>query len=82
VYRHVGIYAYRGAFLRRYNRLAPAPLERFEALEQLRALAHGFRISVEVMTGPSAPGVDTPQDLARVRRLMTSADGRKRSVSR
>lgn len=82
VYRHVGIYAYRGAFLRRFKKLAPVPLEQFEALEQLRALAHGFRISVEVMTAPSAPGVDTPQDLSRVRRLIASAVARRRSVSR
>ena len=72
-YRHVGIYAYRAAFLRRFGRLAPVALERFEALEQLRALAHGFRISVEVVEHASAPGVDTPQDLARVRRLLSSA---------
>jgi 3-deoxy-manno-octulosonate cytidylyltransferase (CMP-KDO synthetase) len=70
VYRHVGIYAYRGAFLRRFRKLSPVALERFEALEQLRALAHGYRISVAVMSEPSPPGVDTPKDLARVRRLL------------
>jgi 3-deoxy-manno-octulosonate cytidylyltransferase (CMP-KDO synthetase) len=82
VYRHVGIYAYRGAFLRRFGKLEPGPLEQFEALEQLRALAHGFRISVEVMDTPSAPGVDTPQDLARVRRLLSAAGTRRRAPSR
>jgi 3-deoxy-manno-octulosonate cytidylyltransferase (CMP-KDO synthetase) len=82
VYRHVGIYAYRGAFLRRFGKLEPGPLEQFEALEQLRALAHGFRISVEVMEAPSAPGVDIPQDLVRVRRLLSAAGARRRSPSR
>jgi 3-deoxy-manno-octulosonate cytidylyltransferase (CMP-KDO synthetase) len=82
VYRHVGIYAYRGAFLRRFGKLEPGPLEQFEALEQLRALAHGFRISVEVMEAPSAPGVDTPKDLARVRRLLSATRTGRRSPSR
>ena len=82
VYRHVGIYAYRGAFLRRFKKLEPGALEQFEALEQLRALAHGFRISVEVVAKPTAPGVDTPQDLARVRRLLSAAGSRRRSVKR
>jgi 3-deoxy-manno-octulosonate cytidylyltransferase (CMP-KDO synthetase) len=82
VYRHVGIYAYRGAFLRRFKKLSPVALERFEALEQLSALAHGYRISVEVLTLPSAPGVDTPEDLVRVRRLLSSAAARRRSERR
>lgn len=69
VYRHYGLYAYRVEFLRRFPRLAPAPVERFEALEQLRALWHGERIVVEVTRGTPAPGVDTPEDLARVRAL-------------
>jgi 3-deoxy-manno-octulosonate cytidylyltransferase (CMP-KDO synthetase) len=69
-YRHVGIYAYRCAFLRRFRRLPPAAIEQFEALEQLRALAHGFRISVAILAHAGAPGIDTPQDLARVRRLL------------
>ena len=70
VYRHLGIYAYRCAFLRRFTRLDPAPIERFEALEQLRALAHGFRISVAVTRSSPHAGVDTPLDLPRVRRLV------------
>jgi 3-deoxy-manno-octulosonate cytidylyltransferase (CMP-KDO synthetase) len=69
VYRHLGIYAYRAGFLRRFTRLAPVAIERFEALEQLRALAHGWRIAVAVTRRAPPPGVDTPADLRRVRRL-------------
>jgi 3-deoxy-manno-octulosonate cytidylyltransferase (CMP-KDO synthetase) len=67
VFRHVGIYAYRAGFLRKYVQLAPAPLEHFEALEQLRTLWHGYKIGVALT--PSAPhaGVDTEEDLARAR---------------
>ena len=65
--RHVGIYAYRVAFLRRYAGLAPSPLENWEALEQLRALWHGFPIQVLTVAQAPAAGVDTPEDLARVR---------------
>ncbi len=66
-YRHIGIYAYRAGFLRQYASLAPPACERFEALEQLRALAHGYRISVAITDRAPAPGVDTPEDLALVR---------------
>ena len=69
LYRHYGIYAYRVGFLRHYPSLAPAPIERFEALEQLRALWYGYRIAVKITTGTPAPGVDTEEDLARVRAL-------------
>jgi len=69
-YRHAGIYAYRVGFLRRYATLAPAPLEKAEALEQLRALWHGHRIAVVVSETEIAPGVDTPQDLDAVRRML------------
>jgi 3-deoxy-manno-octulosonate cytidylyltransferase (CMP-KDO synthetase) len=69
LYRHYGLYAYRVAFLRRYPSLPPAPPERFEALEQLRALWHGYRIIVSVTRGAPAPGVDTQEDLDRVRAL-------------
>jgi len=72
LYRHYGLYAYRVRFLRAFPALAPAPIERFEALEQLRALWHGFRIVVEVTTGTPAPGVDTPEDLDRVRALFAA----------
>ena len=67
VYRHVGIYAYRVGFLRRYPTLTPAPLERAESLEQLRAMWHGERIAVLVTADAPPPGVDTPEDLARAR---------------
>ncbi len=69
LYRHYGLYAYRVGFLRHYPSLSPAQLERFEALEQLRALWHGYRIAVRVTQGTPAPGVDTQQDLDRVRAL-------------
>jgi 3-deoxy-manno-octulosonate cytidylyltransferase (CMP-KDO synthetase) len=65
--RHVGIYAYRVSFLRRYATLDPSPLERFEALEQLRVLWHGFRIRVAEIAHAPAAGVDTADDLERVR---------------
>ena len=69
LYRHYGLYAYRVSFLRGYPLLPPAPIERFEMLEQLRALWHGARIAVLVTHGTPAPGVDTPEDLERVRAL-------------
>ena len=65
--RHIGLYAYRASFLRAYARLAPSPLEGFEALEQLRALWHGFRISVVVSDHLPMPGVDTPGDAERMK---------------
>ena len=71
--RHIGLYAYRAGFLRRFPTLAPAPLEQLEALEQLRVLWHGERIAVHVLgpeDGTPAAGVDTPEDLARVRALL------------
>jgi 3-deoxy-manno-octulosonate cytidylyltransferase (CMP-KDO synthetase) len=68
-HRHIGIYAYRVEFLRVFRRLERAPLEEFEALEQLRALWHGFAIAVAVRQDAPLPGVDTPEDLQRVRAL-------------
>lgn len=70
--RHVGIYAYRVSFLKRYGALAPSPIERWESLEQLRALWHGD--AIVVVETPEAPpaGVDTPEDLARVRALFVN----------
>ena len=65
-YRHIGLYAYRAGFLRAYTRLAPSPAERFEALEQLRALWHGYRISVVISDHLPMPGVDTPEEAARM----------------
>ncbi len=69
VYRHVGLYAYKTGFLKQFPRLPQAPTEQAEALEQLRALWHGHKIAVHVSDLASAPGVDTPQDLARVQAL-------------
>lgn len=71
--RHIGLYAYRAAFLRRFPSLEAAPTERLESLEQLRALWHGERIAVHVTPHAPGPGVDTPEDLARVRALLASA---------
>jgi 3-deoxy-manno-octulosonate cytidylyltransferase (CMP-KDO synthetase) len=65
--RHIGLYAYSNAFLQAYPGLEPAPLEQVEALEQLRVLWHGYPIAVHVTDSAPAAGVDTPDDLARVR---------------
>lgn len=70
--RHLGIYAYRASFLEAYARLEPAPLERSESLEQLRALWHGFRIQVHITPDLPPPGVDTEADLERVRLAFAS----------
>lgn len=70
--RHIGIYAYRAGFLRRFAALPRTPLEQVESLEQLRALEHGFSIAVREAPEPFPPGVDTPEDLARVERLLGS----------
>lgn len=67
--RHIGLYAYRAGFLRTYASLAASPLERYEMLEQLRVLWHGHRISLGITPTAPAPGVDTAEDLARVRGL-------------
>lgn len=67
--RHIGIYGYRAGFLRLFPTLSAAPLERAEALEQLRALWHGHRIAVHVTDRDPGAGIDTPQDLERVRRI-------------
>ncbi len=73
--RHLGLYAYRAGFLRRFPALAAAPLEQVEALEQLRVLWHGERIAVHVAASSPGPGVDTPEDLARVRALFAGRAG-------
>jgi 3-deoxy-manno-octulosonate cytidylyltransferase (CMP-KDO synthetase) len=65
--RHIGIYGYRAGFLRRFPQLPPSPLEQVESLEQLRVLWHGERIAVHVTQQAPGAGVDTPEDLARVR---------------
>jgi 3-deoxy-manno-octulosonate cytidylyltransferase (CMP-KDO synthetase) len=68
--RHVGLYAYRAGFLRRFPQLPPAALEQHESLEHVRALAHGFGIAVIELPEALPPGVDTPEDLERVRALL------------
>lgn len=67
--RHIGLYAYQAGFLRRFPTLPACPLEAVESLEQLRVLWHGERIAVHVTPSRPGPGVDTPEDLARVRAL-------------
>jgi 3-deoxy-manno-octulosonate cytidylyltransferase (CMP-KDO synthetase) len=69
--RHIGIYGYRAGFLALFPTLPPAPIETMESLEQLRALWHGHRIAVHVTDQAPGPGVDTPEDLARVRALIS-----------
>lgn len=70
--RHVGLYGYRVGFLREFPKLTQAPIEVTESLEQLRAMWHGHRIAVHVTDHSPGPGVDTPEDLARVRALFGS----------
>jgi len=72
VLRHVGLYGYHAGFLRRFPSLAVSPLEQIEALEQLRVLWHGERIAVHVSEQQPGLGVDTPEDLARVRALVAA----------
>ena len=67
MYRHIGLYAYRTGFLRRFPKLSVPAVETHEALEQLRALAHGFRIAVAVVQEPLPPGIDTPEDYERLK---------------
>lgn len=69
-YRHLGLYAYRAGFLRRYRNWEPAPLEKLESLEQLRALYHGEGIHVAEAAVAVPGGVDTPEDLDAVRKLL------------
>ena len=69
--RHMGLYGYQAGFLRRFPTLPVSPLERIESLEQLRVLWHGERIAVHVSALRPGPGVDTPDDLARVRALFS-----------
>jgi 3-deoxy-manno-octulosonate cytidylyltransferase (CMP-KDO synthetase) len=71
--RHEGLYGYRVGFLREFPKLAQAPIEVTESLEQLRAMWHGHRIAVHITDQSPGPGVDTPEDLARVRALLSAA---------
>ena len=70
--RHIGIYGYRAGFLRLFPQLPPAPIETLESLEQLRAMWHGHRIAVHTTNEAPGPGVDTPEDLDRVRALLAA----------
>lgn len=72
VLRHIGLYAYRAGFLRAYGQLTPAPIEQFEALEQLRALYHGYKIGVTIAHTAPPAGVDTEADLHLARKLFES----------
>jgi 3-deoxy-manno-octulosonate cytidylyltransferase (CMP-KDO synthetase) len=69
----MGLYAYRARFLQRYCDLLTSPLEEVEALEQLRVLWHGYKIGVKVSECAALPGVDTPEDLERVRQYLAVA---------
>ena len=71
--RHIGIYSYRAGFLRAFPTLAQAPIEMTEALEQLRALWHGYQIAVHTSASAPGAGVDTPEDLERVRGIFMGA---------
>jgi 3-deoxy-manno-octulosonate cytidylyltransferase (CMP-KDO synthetase) len=69
VLRHIGIYAYRASFLRAYSQLAPTAIEQIEALEQLRALWHGYKIGVTITQDAPPSGVDTEADLLLARKI-------------
>ncbi len=71
--QHVGLYAYRRPFLMQLVRLAQTPLERAEALEQLRALEHGFPVRVALVEGWCSMPVDVPQDVLRVEARLREA---------
>ena len=71
--RHLGIYAYRADFLQAYTRLEPAPPEQAEALEQLRALWNGYRIAVHIAPNAPPAGVDTQEDLERIRQILSKS---------
>ena len=72
--RHIGLYAYRASFLNAYAGLSPAPMESVESLEQLRALHHGYRISVAISHALPAPGVDTPEDARWMQQYFAGED--------
>ncbi len=77
VLRHIGIYAYRASFLRAYSQLTPCALEQFEALEQLRALYHGYKIGVTITEQAPPAGVDTQADLDLARMIFEQQKGRR-----
>lgn len=72
IYRHIGIYAYRTSFLKAYAGLQASPIEQYESLEQLRALWHGYKVSVAVTSHAPAAGVDTEEDLVAMRELFSA----------
>ncbi|MCX7122377.1 MAG: 3-deoxy-manno-octulosonate cytidylyltransferase [Gammaproteobacteria bacterium] len=78
-YRHIGLYAYRGRFLRAYPKLHQNPLERLEKLEQLRVLWHGYKIHVDIAPENNPPGVDTASSLQEVKLLIERGISFKRS---
>lgn len=75
--RHIGLYAYRAGFLRRFVSLEPAPIEQVEALEQLRALYYGAGIMMAPACASIGPGVDTEQDLKRVEAMWSRLQAAK-----
>jgi 3-deoxy-manno-octulosonate cytidylyltransferase (CMP-KDO synthetase) len=77
VLRHIGIYAYRAGFLRAYRNLAPTAIEQIEALEQLRALWHGYKIGVTITLDAPPSGVDTEADLIVARKLFEARNPSK-----
>ncbi|TCS80482.1 3-deoxy-manno-octulosonate cytidylyltransferase [Pectinatus cerevisiiphilus] len=76
VYKHIGIYAYKRAFLLKYAQMAPTPLEKTESLEQLRAIENGYKIKV-ITSDKRFIGVDTPEDLIKVNEYYRTKEGRK-----
>jgi 3-deoxy-manno-octulosonate cytidylyltransferase (CMP-KDO synthetase) len=77
VLRHIGIYAYRASFLRAFGQLAPAAIEQIEALEQLRALWHGYKIGVTITHEAPPSGVDTEADLLAARKIFNNGEGKR-----
>lgn len=74
-YQHIGIYAYRTEFIKRYSQLPPSPIELAESLEQLRVLDNGYSIAVTEFSHDVGFGIDTPEDLQRARERMALQDG-------
>ena len=80
VLRHIGIYAYRAGFLRAYGKLAPAIIEQYESLEQLRVLYHGYKIGVFIANEAPPGGVDTEKDLQATREIFQSLATSRQSL--
>ena len=73
-YRHIGMYAYRCQFLKKYTSLQVSKLEQWENLEQLRILWHGDKIHVDKACQETLPGVDTPEDLKRIEKFLSETN--------